>query len=385
MNTKSVLITGARAPVALEIARILKRLGHTVYTADSLPIHVCVNSKSVAANYICPAPREHERAFIDEINHIVTKQSVDLIIPTSEEAFYLSKYKADLQTEVLVESLETMRELHHKYRFIEWAKRCKLTVPATWVIHSESEWQQWQLEHPDRMATTHILKPAYSRFGTHVRTLVPAEHPCLPFAVCSTAYPWVIQEYLDGEPICVYAIARNGKLNAYADYAGPYLTGGAFIYFQYQQQPAVLEWVKSFIEQTHINGQISIDFILKEGIPYPLECNPRTTSGAHLFSDHDNFDGAFFTELDSTLFPTGRSNDMIAAAMLLFGWRSCRNVTDVKRWVWSFLRGRDVIFRWNDLSPAVNQWRMLLQVRKQANQHKLSLTEMIMRDLEWNG
>lgn len=53
---RNILITGGRAPVALELARLFKAAGHRVYAAESAKYHLCRVSSAVEASFRVPSP-----------------------------------------------------------------------------------------------------------------------------------------------------------------------------------------------------------------------------------------------------------------------------------------------------------------------------------------
>jgi len=60
----NILLTGGRAPAALELARVFHRAGHTVFMAESLRGHLSQPSNAIKANFVVPAPRQNGDAFI---------------------------------------------------------------------------------------------------------------------------------------------------------------------------------------------------------------------------------------------------------------------------------------------------------------------------------
>ena len=63
---------------------------------------------------------------------------------------------------------------------------------------------------------------------------------------------------------------------------------GATTVFQCEQVKSIETWVSAFVKKLNFSGQIAFDFIqTKDGEVYPIECNPRLTSGIHLFRGTD--------------------------------------------------------------------------------------------------
>ncbi len=98
---------------------------------------------------------------------------------------------------------------------------------------------------------------------------------------------WIVQEFIEGEEICAYSIWDNGVMKACCFYRPDIRFGkGASIYFESADYPELEKRIQTFGESMNYQGQLSFDFIEKNGKYYVLECNPRATSGAHLFSDN---------------------------------------------------------------------------------------------------
>jgi hypothetical protein len=52
-----VLLTGARAPATLELARICARAGHVVHVADTHRWHICRGFRLITGVHRIPSPR----------------------------------------------------------------------------------------------------------------------------------------------------------------------------------------------------------------------------------------------------------------------------------------------------------------------------------------
>ena len=96
MNIKNILITGGRAPATLFMIRKLHRAGYRIVTAESCDYYIAKYSACVSVSYKVTSPVSDSEKYIDEITGIVKKEKIDLLIPTFEEIFYLSKWKETL-------------------------------------------------------------------------------------------------------------------------------------------------------------------------------------------------------------------------------------------------------------------------------------------------
>ena len=86
----NILLTGGRAPAALELARAIHKAGHTVFMAESLRGHLSQPSNTIAKNFYVPPPRQQTSAFINALKTIIIENRISLLIPTGEEQFYVA-------------------------------------------------------------------------------------------------------------------------------------------------------------------------------------------------------------------------------------------------------------------------------------------------------
>ncbi|UJF34974.1 ATP-grasp domain-containing protein [Paenibacillus hexagrammi] len=396
---RKVLVTGGRAPAALELVRALAKAGCEVIAAESLPRHLCRKSSSVKRCYRVPSPAVDPSGFIDALEEIIVSEHIDLLVPTCEETFYAASgyEKLSRLCEVFTVTLPQLRVLHSKWSFIQTVKELGFLAPATIRLNSEADWETFLdnqgHEEAERgiFGDRVILKPEYSRFAAKIRildtgkmkrTATPQPDP--------QDYPWIVQQYIEGRQICTYSIVREGRLYAHATYTSQYaVQGGASVYFEPLDHPASLEWVKSFVWRIAFTGQIAFDFIeTADGRLYPIECNPRTTSGVHLLADQPGFAEAVLS-LDGwegeVLQPSPHAKKMLSLPMLLYGLSGRAALREIPRWLQKWVTTKDAVFHWKDLRPFVEQLPMLIHMRQVASKLGISLVEASTVDLEWNG
>ncbi len=377
----NILLTGGRAPVALELARVFHRAGHTVFMAESLRGHLSQPSAAIKANFVVPAPRQEEDAFIVALKKIIEENKIDLLIPTCEEIFHIAMHRDELPCVVFAESIERLDPLHNKWKFIVNAAGHGLSVPETVLItsadnllHAYANWREL------------VLKPTYSRFASRTLIMPPLREASSTLTFHSNA-PWIAQGYLRGTEFCTYSICHNGRVTAHTAYPSTFTAGqGATIVFQHIDHPAIFHWVKTFVARNHFTGQIAFDFIqTAEGKIYAVECNPRTTSGAHLLASHPHFVEAFLNPQMDCITPLDNSSHMLSAAMLIYGLPAAFRKNNVTQWAKTFFTSDDVIFNFKDPLPFLLQFRSLLAYLKLAREKGISPIEASTFDIEWNG
>ncbi|MEV6151366.1 ATP-grasp domain-containing protein [Nonomuraea sp. NPDC052129] len=365
----TVLITGGRAPVALDLARKFARSGARVVVAESSRAQLCARSSAVAVSYRVPPPNRAPEAFADALADIVKLEGVRLVVPTCEEIFWVARGRKRLPCEVLAEPLGTLRALHSKWEFVQLAKGFGLPVPETALVTSQADLAG--IRRP------FILKPVFSRFGTKVRVVRGN------IALRAGEGPWVAQELLGGQQICTYSVAVKGRLVAHAAYAVEFTASGACVSFEPVEHAEVDAWVTEFVARAGFSGQIAFDFMAGDRV-LPMECNPRATSGVHLLGDE--LAGVLLGDVpDRPLRPAPGTRAMIGLAMLGFGLAGVRSWPELRRWASVVSAADDVIAVEGDRGPFLAQFGVLWENWIRSLWTRRSLIECSTYDIEWDG
>ena len=373
-----VLILGARAPACLEWARVFAASGWQVTVADSLRWPVARYSR-VAQHYLrLPEPRTNPDVWIEALREAVQTRAIDLLLPTCEEVFYLGYGLERIPCRVATMPLVALQPLHHKYQFARMTQGWAVAAPESHLLESAADVANFAAS-----SEAWVFKPAYSRFAN--RTLIRPEREQLLRIQPTSQQPWVAQRYVVGREHCSYSLLVNGKLTAHACYHPRYRVGrGSGIWFEPTDPPAIRAFVEQFGQVTGYHGQVAFDFIETDnGQCYVLECNPRATSGVHLFDDQPE---ALVKVLlgeggDSVLTPTSTPR-MVALAMLLFALPR----HGLSRAFWQdFASASDVIVRRGDWQPLLAQLPGLLEITGRAVTRRRGLLAAATADIEWDG
>ncbi|CAI6082753.1 ATP-grasp domain-containing protein [Cohnella sp. JJ-181] len=404
-GSQRILLTGGRAPAALELARLLRSAGHTVFAAESAPRHLCRASRAVERSFAVPAPASDPRGFADALSRLAAEHRIDALVPTCEEIFHISRGLDRFPSgcSVLASPLDSLDRLHHKGSFIRAAEQAGLPAPRTVSVASPDGWLPL-LADPD-FADGLVLKPAYSRFASRV-ILIDARggRDALSLSVREATVrrlaasgiaperPWVAQKLLRGVEWCTYGVAHDGALTAFAAYRSRFRAGrGASIHFRAEPHPALMDWVSRFVRHARFTGQIAFDFMaLPDGAVYPLECNPRATSGIHLFTPADGLAEALLSPErliagGTVATPAPGAGAMLSAAMLTYGLAQAARERRLSEWLRAFAGSRDAVYRRGDAGPAAEQLRLYAWLRRTAAKRGVTLQEASTIDIEWNG
>jgi len=379
--TRKVLILGGRAPVALDHARRFAHQGWRVFVADSIPCRISGASRAVQATLRIASPRHAPARFVSDLRDIVSTHAIDMIVPTCEEVFFVSRYRDRLPTNirVLADDFGKLREVHSKRQFLTQADGCGVHVPQATLVSSLGEAREW--------AGTRgiVLKPEFSRFGVHVRIYphgIPADAP--PLAALGN---WVVQDYAEGREFCSYSVADRGRLLAHSLYRpGWRMSTSSSFYFEAAHNEAIRAFAERLARKLSFTGQLSFDWIVRaDGRVSVLECNPRATSGCHLFSLDDPVPSA----LDGTLLhcaePSSCPPRMISAVMATAGlWQAIRRRA-LTRWLRDYRAASDVIGVAADQGPTLGAISDLMSYARLALAQRRTLREAATHDIEWDG
>jgi predicted ATP-grasp superfamily ATP-dependent carboligase len=377
-----ILLTGGRAPVTLDLARLFARLGHRVLVAESQNAQLCRSSRAIAKTFLVPPPRQFPQEFVQHLLNIVEEENVDFVIPTCEEVFYISRGRKRFPSRchVWVDDFQKISNLHNKWTFNQTASKSGLLTPQTFLIYS----QEALREHLERKGEW-ILKPAFSRFGNsiHQGSIETMLHAAIDF---DDGKVWVLQKLIHGPEYCVYAVANKGEIRACSIYAHEFLAGRAGICFEEIDCPVIEKDVREYLQKIEFTGQIAFDFIIEEGRAYALECNPRATSGIHLLTAKDAFADVFVKSMVTPLVRAEiGSQAALGLAMLTFALPQIHSFHRLRRWASIMGASREVLFSWNDPLPFFDQLVCLAQLCWQSWRSGLDLLATSTADIEWNG
>jgi predicted ATP-grasp superfamily ATP-dependent carboligase len=377
----NILLTGGRAPAALELARAFHRAGYTVFMAESLRGHLSQPSNAIKANFVVPAPRQEKDAFLAALKKIIIENKIDLLIPTCEEVFYIAMGRREIPCAVFVEPIGKLNMIHNKWAFVANAAEHELSIPETMLINTMDD-----LLHAYAHWKELVFKPVYSRFAARTLILPPLKQASSTL-IFDPASPWIAQGFIKGKEFCAYSVCHNGRITAHTAYPSVFTAGqGAAIVFRHIAHPAIFEWMKTFVEKNQFSGQIAFDFIeTPNGQIYALECNPRATSGVHLLASHPQFIESFLNPQMDCITPSIDHSYMLTTAMLIYGLPAALRKKQFLNWLRTFFTSSDAILDFKDPLPFLLQFRSIFSYLKIARSQGISPLEASTFDIEWNG
>ncbi|RJT34957.1 hypothetical protein D3227_22650 [Mesorhizobium waimense] len=378
----TILVTGARAPVALHLARLLHGAGRRVILADSPARPIAAASTACARYRRLPPPRFEPAAYAEAVEALVRAESIDLVIPTCEEVFYLALAWREraIPARLFAPGIELLAQVHDKHAFVRLAESLGLAVPETTLLQSAADLDAVRSHSRDL-----VFKPVWSRFASQVllRPLPGALDAISP----SPAAPWVAQRFVPGNEISAYAVARDGALKAFSLYRSLYRAGkGASIYFEPVEDPAARHLVERIVAATGWSGQISFDLMREaDGRVLPLECNPRAVSGLHFFRDPLRFADALLGTGAEVRPPDVATPQTVRLAMWIYGLPAALRSGGLRGFRHAMREADDLLDWPDDPAPKKAQWRALAEIAGLAWRERISLQAASTRDMEWNG
>lgn len=369
MKRLRILLTGARAPATLELARLGARAGYTVHVADTHRWNICRGSRLITGRHVLPLPRQNHHVYAEAVNRLVHQFDIDVVVPTCEEIFHLAAVRDQLDARVTSLSLSRLAPLHDKWQFIAACTAAGVAAPRTHLVMGTAS-------ATDLPAGRYILKPRHSRFATRVHEW-QSDEP-LPRLAAAPASGWIAQDYIEGKARCSWSVALEGRVLAHATYVVDATAGvrGAAIAFHSARDADVLEWVQKFVAAHRLTGQFAFDFITGPNGLVGIECNPRLTSGIHCFRGLPDVAHALFDphahQHAPLLQPPPDLYFRSRLALAMYGPRTCS-------------RGASLLEAANDPWPRRLQsisWAHLLLRSLGTFTEPRALST---RDIEWNG
>lgn len=287
-----VLVTTSRMPFAVDQIRKLGRQGHTTFAADTFRTAPGNHSSYVEKSFVVPPPRQQPRDFVRDIARIAREHTIDVIVPTFEEVFFLSRYRDELpaHTQLFAPGFDVLTRLHNKGTFLELVAELDLPTPSSRIVTDRDQLRAAIGEHAEYFA-----RPVYSRGGLALLSNAGPFAGALSVEDCdpTEAAPWVVQPYLSGREICSQSIARDGVVVAHCTYWHPASIRSGGVAFESIDVPFTLHAAQRLAAATNYTGQFSLDFLDHAGRPVVSECNPRSTAGVTLMTSEQYSDAIF--------------------------------------------------------------------------------------------
>ncbi len=374
--TRTVLLTLGRLPKGLELARCLAGAGWRVIVAEPMAIHLCRGSRAVAKCYRVPAPARDPAGYRDALLSIIAKEGVDLVAPVSEEVVHVAEVAAAYEgpATFMVPPLPTLLRLHDKVRFAAWAADCGLNAPPTAAGASEAA--------AAIMAQgEYVVKPAQGCAGTGLFFGAPGQAPPVDLTP-----DMAVQRRIRGDEVSTFSLVRDGVVLGTVVYRGRVLLGTVAVAFERcEGMEAVEGWVRDFAGRSGYSGFIAFDMIVdRDGEVWPIECNPRLTSGIH-FLAHDALAKGVAGEPGAALTMKRPMRLQEGHTTLALAYANIARPLSFLRRIGAVFSTADVKWSWRDPVPFLFFTTLSAQVLWRMMRRRVRLADAVTQDLEWNG
>ncbi|KAF1832168.1 hypothetical protein BDW02DRAFT_571318 [Decorospora gaudefroyi] len=419
----NVLLSNGRFPVSLDLARQLHKAHHRVYTVDPMEFHICKFSWAVKKSKETPAPATDPAGYIEAVKKAIKQWSIDIIIPLHEEIFFLAESnEPEIISRLYAPPFIELYQLHNKWEYTELLGRCGLDRPEAYFCTKPED-----VEALDR-SRDWALKPVLGRSSTGVQHIKPNKEVDYSSFELSPKNPHIAQEWLPGNRYCTYGVFRKGQMQAFCTYpVMETIDGSSSVFFEAVEHKEIEAYVRTLAEKLNLTGQLAFDMV-ETGIsesdmerrggkskvheefekrrrqnpnrdgaePAPeadgneyrlvsIECNPRATSGLHLWSQTADLANVITDRdmlLPSLRAETGKSRQT-GPGMLM--WE--RKNANFKRYVkhtCRLLGTKDLLWSWKDLVPVLVQPFLLASYYRICHDKGgMPLPEMFQSDVIW--
>jgi hypothetical protein len=345
------LVSGARAPVALEWLRIFSRAGHKVFVADT---HKTLADYSHLEHegFVHASPRFSFDEFKNQAIQFLETRPVDRIVATCEEIFYWALALKDtrFKNALWAPDFETLLKLHSKKHFLELVKSAGLAVPESKSFANlDSLLSSVSIQELPSL----VVKAEYSRFAASAAIRPKSKDELLKRFRSLPEQPWLAQRAITGTELCSYAIFDKGKVLAQVSYPSQITFGaGSNVFFEAIQNPLIGPWLDRFARSMpNVSGQLAFDFFVEGNRLLPIECNPRSTSGLHLMTSSHEFcsqiSSIVLGQASEALNMSGLLSKSLALPLWLLGPR-CATRKQFGLWVRAVRESNDVVFDGRD-------------------------------------
>jgi biotin carboxylase len=216
-----------------------------------------------------------ERA--DKLLSLLTRESVDLVIPISDEDAHLlalCKLKAPELTAIISSGLENVELARRRDRTLNFCQQNGIVIPESCMVHTKEELflRVRQLGFPA------VVKTSYSVSSKGVRVIHNESDLQQISSWINDEQPLQVQEFVQWDFVGSSGFAWKGKLLSSFSFrvAYQFSMGGTSPYSFYESSEAPAKILEKIAQRSGWTGGIDLDFIQdKYDTLHLLEINPR--------------------------------------------------------------------------------------------------------------
>ncbi|HEU0023746.1 MAG TPA: hypothetical protein VFQ12_03905 [Thermoleophilaceae bacterium] len=377
-----VLVTSARMPFALAVMRRLSEAGHEVFSSDTYAAAPGNHSRHVTAHAVTAPPRTETERFLEQVREFCSAHGVEAIVPTWEEAFYLSTGRERLEevAALYTPAFETLARVHDKHSFEQLVERLGIAAPDGVTVRSDEELREAVGRWPH-----YFGRGVYSRGGV---TLLTNSGPLAGRVALEDVHPtpkapWLVQEFVEGPMVCTYSTLHGGRVTGHCTYRGPrQYHHSTAVQFESIDGEETLQIVRRLGTELEYTGQMSLDFVDRGDGLRIIECNPRTTDGVLLMESDELAGSLLDPDRELAMVPPGRITQLdlaVIGAMFSDGLR------DVPGSIHDLLRIPGADRGWHDQLPNLYSFLAFCHHERLSLREHVKLQVAMYEDVSWDG
>lgn len=292
-----VLILDALQRSALAVTRSLGTKSIVVFTADESSTALAGMSRFSIQYFIYPSPRLNPEQFIETLSDIVKHQGIDILMPMTELTTQLLLLHQDAFPNVKIPfpDISIVDSLADKYQLMQMAESLDVPIPQTWYVSDPKNLPCKLVDLPYPL----VLKPGKSWIfhqgqwrRAAVRIVKDAEtaKAVLNSNWAFKAYPFMLQQCVEGEGAGIFAIYDQGKPLAFFAHRRlrekPPSGGVSVLSESAPIDPVLAAPAQKLLDHVGWHGVAMVEYkVAPDGTPYLMEINTRFWGSLQLAVD----------------------------------------------------------------------------------------------------
>ena len=362
------------------MVRKLAYEGHKVYAADDQSLSPGNHSRYLAGRFVYPSPRRDTAGFLAELEWIAGEHEIDVIVPTFEEAFYISTQLARLSrvTEVFASPFRTLACLHDKVAFERLVARLGLPIPETVVVRSGEE-----LSEATGPLERYFARAVFSRGGVCCLTNTG---PLAGALDMDEVHPTPVT--LAGAGVCGRRDGLHlqhrpwGSCELSPDVPDPPAAEAQHRHPVRGDRRYRLKLIEPIVAELGYTGQISFDFLVTDdGLTF-VECNPRATDGLLLMPREELAAGLLAPRPETFVLEPG-GHVQLPLAVLADGFSD--HLKRLPKSIGDLAQVRDAGSGWHDPLPTLYSALAICHLVGQSTREHMGQIVTMAGDMNWDG
>jgi len=266
-----VLLTEGSSLTSREVLTCLGPAGHHIEVLDPDPMCVARFSRWVRRLHRCPSGGREPVRYLQRLQQVVSQRSIDVVLPTHEQAWLLAAAAPLLRpgVRVAVAGPAAFERVQSKVGFARLLDELALPQPPWRFVEGAGDL--------DDLPFPYWLKAAYSTAGQGVREVVDTRSREAAASVLLGEVDAMAQQPATGQYGQVQGLFDNGRLLAVHTSVQRGVGIGGSAAARLSVDHALPRQHIALIGQAlEWHGGLTLDYLHENGVPAYIECNPRT-------------------------------------------------------------------------------------------------------------